>query len=253
MAGEPKILYIDIETAPNTVYTWDLYEQNAIRVVRDWYVLMVGFRWAHKGKTQCYTLPDFKLYKKDHKNDRDLINAVWDLFNEADVIVAHNGDRFDIRKLNARFLVHGLTPPSPYKTADTKKIAKAVAGFSSNKLDDLARQLGLKRKKDPGNFDTWEGCMAFPLHRPSWKHMKEYCMQDVDVLYDVHQVLKSWARTFPNLGNIVGEDGLCPRCASDKLQKRGIGPVGGGVAQRYQCMKCFGWSHGPVHRINTIR
>jgi DNA polymerase III epsilon subunit-like protein len=81
-------------------------------------MLSWSFKWLD-GKHITKGLCDYKTFKKDKTNDKELVTELWELFNEADILIAHNGDRFDRRKSNTRFLKHHLTPPQPYQTIDT--------------------------------------------------------------------------------------------------------------------------------------
>ena len=140
-------------------------------------VLPVG---AREQDTHVTSLVDFpSAYKKDPENDSSLVKALWDLIDEADVVIAHNGDKFDMRKANARFVAHGLGPASPVKQVDTLKVARRYFMFNSNKLDHLGAHLGLGRKVDTGGFETWAGCMRGDMK--FWKRMTKYAKQDVDL------------------------------------------------------------------------
>src|SRR3990167_2337131 len=119
-----KILLYDIENSPSLGWVWQKWETNVIDFDKEWYMLSFAFKWLGDKSVKSYALPDFKGYNKDKTNDRQLVEKLHELISEADMIVHHNGDRHDIRKSNARFLYHGLTPPPPYKTIDTKKVAK---------------------------------------------------------------------------------------------------------------------------------
>ena len=155
-----KILYYDIETAPNLSYVWGHFEQNVIEHEREWYLLCVSYRWEHESKTQVCALVDFPdTYAKDPENDLHVAKKLWDLLDEADIVIAHNGDRFDMRKANARFVYHNLGPVSPVKQIDTLKTARRYFMFNSNKLDNLGKHLGVGAKVDTGGFTTWAGCM----------------------------------------------------------------------------------------------
>ena len=132
--NKAKILLFDIETAPNLGYVWGKWEQDVIEFDRQWYMLCFCAKWLGDKKVMTHALPDFSLYKKDPENDKELVKKLWELFNEADIIIAHNGDEFDIKKSNARFIYHGFTPNPHYKTIDTKKIAKKYFSFNENNL-----------------------------------------------------------------------------------------------------------------------
>lgn len=244
-----RILLMDLETAPNRAWIWGKYEQNALGFDKEWYVLCYAYKWLGDKTTRAVSLPDFKkLYKKDPEYDARLMQELWDLLDEADIVIAHNGDQFDIKKANARFIAHGLQPPSPYKTIDTLKVARKHFKFNSNKLNDLGKHLGVGEKVETGGFKLWEGCMEGDL--TSWKKMVKYNKQDVELLEKVYLKLRPWMTNHPNM-NIVDETvGACPICSSTKIQKRGFSPTRVGKKQRYQCTACGGWSTGKSVKTN---
>jgi len=245
-----KILLFDIETMANLAWVWGKYEQNVIDYEMEWYMLCFAYKWLGEKQTHVVGLPDFSSYKKNKEDDKKLITALWDLFNEADVIVAHNGDAFDIKKANARFLYHGLTPPEGYKTVDTKLVAKRYFQFNSNKLDDLGQLLGLGRKIDTGGFELWKGCALGDM--ASWKKMMNYNKQDVVLLEKVYLKLLPWMVNHPNLNLLNGTLCSCSNCASTNLQKRGFSITRTAKRQRYQCMDCGAWNLGKSESVKEL-
>lgn len=241
-----KILVFDIETAPNLAYVWGKYEQNVIDYEKEWYMLSFAYKWLGEKTVHVKSLPDYKLYAKDKTNDKALVVELHKLFNEADVIIAHNGDQFDIKKSNARFLVHGLQAPSSYKTIDTKKVAKRYFNFNSNKLDDLGNILGLGRKVDTGGFELWLGCMSGDMK--SWAKMCKYNKQDVVLLEAVYLKMRGWITGHPNLNVTEGTAHNCPNCHSERLHARGYMVTRVNRYQRYQCQDCGAWSKGTLIR-----
>lgn len=237
--SEPRVLLIDIETAPLVGYAWSKWETNIIDTIKDFYILSFAYKWIDDKKVRSLALPDFPLYKKDPENDLQLCHNIWPLLNQADIVVAHNGDSFDIKKINARFLVHGTLIPSPYKTIDTKKIAKKYFKFDSNKLDELGRQLGIGRKMQHGGFELWKGCMSGDTK--SWKTMVEYNKQDVELLEKVFLKLRPWMNNFPV---VRSENGDCRNCEGSHLQKRGFSFTRTSKIQRLQCQDCGAWNLG---------
>lgn len=201
------------------------------------------------GKHLTKGLIDYPGYEKDREDDRALVTDLWGLFNEADILVGQNSDRFDIRKANARFAELGLPPPEPYRTVDTLKIAKKHFAFSSNSLNDLAQRLGVGKKVKTGGFDLWKACYAGDPK--AWKLMKKYNRHDVVILSRVYERLRPWASTHPNLGVLSGKSG-CPKCGEGVLHKRGFGISGAGRYQRFQCSKCGSWSKGTAQRVTTV-
>lgn len=238
MNKEHKILFLDIETSPNLGYSWGKWEQNIIEFKEDWHILSFSVKWLGEKNTEVYGLPDFIGYNKNKRDDKKLCEKLWKYFDEADVIVAHNGNAFDIKKSNARFVINGLTPPSPYKTIDTKLVAKKYFKFDSNSLNDLARQLGLGAKLKTGGFDLWLECMAGV--KTSWKKMCDYNKQDVILLEKVYLALRSWINNHPRTSD-EPINTVCPNCNGTKLQKRGVTRNKVATQQRWFCKSCGSW------------
>lgn len=231
-----RVVLIDIETSPHVVYTWGKYEQNAIKQIRGWELLSFAYKDLGRGKVKCIARPDFK-----DKTDRALVKEAWKILDAADVLIAHNGDKFDASKLRAKFVAHELPPPRPFKTIDTKKIAKAYFGFYSNSLNDIARDLGLGEKIETGGFELWEGCMSGDAR--AWAKMRRYNAHDVTLLERVYLKLRSWHPSHPNLAllDIAGDNADCPVCASDKVQRRGYQVLRLRRTARLHCQGCGHW------------
>jgi hypothetical protein len=240
-----KILLFDIETAPNLGYTWGKYEQNIVEFQRNWYLLCFAYKWLDEKQTHVVALPDFKLFKRDKENDKHVTKALWDLFNEADIIIAHNGNSFDIKKCNTQFLMHGLVPPSPSKYIDTKLVAKRYFKFDSNKLDDLGEYLGVGRKVNTGGFELWKGCMRGDVN--AWRKMRQYNKQDVVLLEKIYLKMRGWIDTHPHVRVFLDARGKCAPCGSSKIIKRGFGISGKAKrVQRLQCQDCGAWTQVPI-------
>lgn len=243
---ELKILLLDIETAPSLGWVWGKYEQDVIEFDQEWFMLCFTAKWVGSNKTITAALPDFAEYQKNPMDDKELMRKLWDLVDEADIIVAHNGDSFDIKKMNSRFIINGLTPPSPYRTIDTRKISKKYFGFNSNKLDDLGKTLGLGAKLTTGGFKLWKDCMEGKSE--AWKKMKAYNKQDVLLLEQIYLKLRPWFKTHPNIGINVDKQ-ACHVCGSVNTQKRGYNYAKTSRYQRICCTDCGAWSQIGVVKI----
>lgn len=244
-----KIAFFDIETSPNLVYTWGVWEQDVIKVVKDWTIIAFAVKYLGERGVRTYCLADFPGYRKNKEDDSRLVKKLWEEFNNADILVAHNGDNFDIKKANTRFMVHGLPVPQPYKTIDTKKMAKSQGAFDSNKLDELARQLELPRKVSTGGFWLWEACMAGDPK--AWAKMKKYNAQDVVVLEKLYLKLRPWSKSHPSVTVYGGIPNACPRCGGTHLQRRGYTYTSVGKREKYQCTGCGAWGSGRFERTGT--
>jgi hypothetical protein len=245
MKTQSKIAFVDIETAPSLGWVWQKWEANVIDFKKDWYMLSFAVKWAHENKVKTYGLIDYPGYQKDKENDKKLVEDLWRVFDEADILIAHNGDSFDIVKANTRFILHKLEPPSPYKTVDTLKIARKVFKFDSNKLDDLGHYFGIGRKLPHTGFHLWQGCMLGD--KKSWDLMKRYNGHDVILLEKLYYLIRSWAVTHPNVNR--GDLEACPKCGSKHVQRRGFSYTLLRQKQRWQCQNCFGWWEGSARKV----
>jgi uncharacterized protein YprB with RNaseH-like and TPR domain len=242
-----KILFLDIETAPSLGWVWGKWQQNVIDFKKDWYILSYAYKWAHENEIKVIGLIDLPGYKRHAENDKALAKTLWKLLDEADIVIAQNGDGFDVPKINTRFLIHDLQPPSPYKTVDTLKIARKVFAFDSNKLDDLGHYLNIGRKLPHTGFHLWKGCMTGDPE--AWKLMKEYNAHDIDLLEKLYYKVRAWDKNHPqvNKGQIANE--ACPKCSSDHVQKRGFSYTQLRKKQRYQCLNCTTWYEGSAKKV----
>ncbi len=244
ISSKPKVLLLDIETAPLQAYVWGMWKNDIYsdQLISDWYCLCWVAKWL--GKPKIYWSSSQHL---DGEDDKWTMETLWSLLDEADVVIAHNGKRFDIPKINTRFLVNGIGPPSPYKQIDTLTAARGAFGFSSNRLDFLAQALGLGAKLKT-SFDLWSGCLAGEAQ--SWKKMVRYNKHDVKLLEEVYLKMRPWIKSHPNLGiHTPLVTPTCPRCGSRELVKNGTVRTNASVFQQYVCKECGGYSRD---RVSTL-
>lgn len=226
----PRILYFDIETFPLLSHTWNKFVDGpVVAIERDWSIASVAWKWDHMRGVRG-------LDCRDHvHDDTKVIEQMWRLFDEADVVIGHNGDRFDIRKVQARMLLLGLEPPSPFQSIDTLKVVKRHFNLTSNRLGDVCHALGIGDKTPTGGFELWLGCLENDWR--AWDKMMRYNKQDVRLLPLLYERLRPWISNHPVLHN----DG-CPKCGSLAIQRRGQGRLKSGRSYvQYQCQDCKGY------------
>ena len=215
-------------------FFWDKpWETNIIHVVKQWQILSFSAKWLGE-KVETHI---------NHKTDRVLLKKVWKLLDEAEIVVAHNGDSFDIRKINARFLYHSMIPPSPYRTIDTLKISRKYFGLLSHKQDDIGEFIGTGRKIKVDK-QLWLDCIAGD--KKALNLMKAYNAQDVVLLEKNYLRFRPWIKNHPNLDN-YSEKTICPKCGSDKLHRRGHAANNTTKYLRMQCQNCKGWCRSPLN------
>lgn len=230
-----KVLLFDIETAPLITYLWRRSQQypSPKMLLEDWYVINWAAKWLFEDEIiSGVCTPE----ESKNRDDKRIVKKLWHLLDEADIVIAHYGDRFDIRMMNGRFLKYGLNLPMPYKSIDTKKFASKKMDLPSHSLDYIATYLGLENKHST-TFDLWIRCMEGD--EPSLKYMDKYCRQDVKVLEDVYLKLRPFIQPHPNLGMYIEENKkTCPSCASTKLKKEGQYATTVNLYDAYRCQDC---------------
>jgi hypothetical protein len=247
-----RILLLDLETSPYIALSWGKYDQNIPAFLQESKIIAFGWKWLHEKETYVLGLPDMKGYKPGIFNvdDKPLVKKLAEIMDKADLVIAHNGDSFDIKVVNTRMLVHGLEPNHPLTSIDTKLVSKGHFRFPSNKLDDIARTMGIGRKRPHTGIDMWIDCLAGDM--AAWKMMKLYNKQDVVLLEQAYLKMRPWMKTHPNM-NVYQDTKLCCRaCGGEDLQMRGFSYTPTGKRQRYQCRKCYHYSVGPVIPLKPI-
>jgi len=242
METPARILFLDIETVPNLGWVWGKWQQNVIQFEKNWHLLSFAYKWANEKEIVVKGLVDYPNYEKDKEDDKALMKDLWEVLNEADIVIAHNGKTFDVPKINTRFVSHGFPPTKPYKIIDTLRIAQKVFAFDSNKLDDLARYLGIGKKIPHTGFHLWHGCMIGD--RKSWKLMLEYNKHDVSLLEQLYYQIRAWDQRPPQVNKGETVEVACPRCSSHRIQRRGYSYTALCRKQRFQCTNCSGWFEG---------
>lgn len=231
----PNILILDIETSPILGNVWTLWNNNLglNQVRKDWHVMSWSAKWYREDEVMY----EDQRNAKNIENDKKILKPLWKLLDKADIVVTHNGKAFDIKKLNARFILNGMQPPSSFRNIDTKLVAKKHFGFTSNKLAYLTDKLCTKYKKlSHGKFpgqELWTQCQRGNLE--AWEEMKVYNEYDVLSLEELYEVMLPWDDTI-NF-TIYFEDDRCS-CGSTNIKKNGIYYTNSTKYQKYKCGDC---------------
>ena len=243
---EQRTLVLDIETSPMSVYTFGLKDQNIglNQIQRDWYVLAWSAKWLNSPAS------DIMYYDTRNRKwgeDKQILMKLWKLLDEADIVITQYGSGFDCPRLNTRFIMHGMKPPSPYKHLDTYRIVKNVARFTSNKLEYLTDKLctrykKLSHKKYPG-MTLWTECLDG--NRSAWEEMKKYNIHDVLSTEELYNKIKAWTpERMPKPFKEGGQS--CGVCGKRSLEKRGFSTQKSARYQRYQCQSCGSWTREKI-------
>jgi hypothetical protein len=235
----PKVLLVDVETKPLLGYLWAMFDQNLAinQIHNDTSILSFSAKWLGA--------PDSEIIYMDQRghrnleNDKTLVKVLWKLLDNADVVVGQNSKRFDVKRINARFIVHGMTPPSSFKQIDTMLLARKHFAFTSNKLEYLTNLLCVKHKKSThkkfSGFELWKGCMEGNLD--AWNEMESYNKKDVLSLEELYTKLIPWDNSVNfNLYSDTTEN-VC-KCGSKKFKRNGFFYTEKSKFQRFKCSAC---------------
>lgn len=228
-----KILFLDIETAPSTVFVWGLFKQNVQlnQIVEPGYTLCWAAKWMDSKEIMFRSVQD---------GVGVMLQQIYDLLEESDAVVHYNGQKFDIPTLNGEFVKMGLTPPSSYHQIDLLRTARSQFRLTSNKLDFVAQHLGLGSKVKHKGMDLWRECMDGD--EKSWRQMERYNKQDVRLLPKLYKRLLPWIKRHPNHA-LYGDMNrpVCTNCGSGRVLRRGFYNSQTQRYRRYQCKDCGSW------------
>lgn len=210
-----KILLLDIETARMIMGAWHLGKQRLgyDQVIKDWFMLGWSAKWLFEDKTYSAFVNGREAIERD---DCRISKELWLLMNDADIIISHNGNQFDLKKITTRFIVNKIAPPTPFLSLDTFQIAKKQFGFSSNALNYLGKLL-LSKEKLHTDYELWIKCENGDDEALSY--MDSYCQQDVLLLEEVYLELRPYIKSHPNVGLLMDStEPRCPNCGSTNIQ-----------------------------------
>lgn len=252
MSNPPRILLWDIESSLNRGYFFSLFKEITTPDVisHERHIISIAYKWLGDKKGKVLSIADFPGYAKDPRSDKELLKAFAPIWEQADYAIAHYGDGFDVKFVQGRCLLNGLPPMAIVPTIDTYKLAKRHFLLNSNKLDYLAKQLGLEGKHKMGMSD-WikieEGSLISRM--AAVKKMANYNLNDVDVLEAVWKILQPYVQSKINMNLFSNkEKHVCSSCGSDRIQKRGRVANKVTIYQRLFCKACRGWSMAKMEK-----
>ena len=197
----------DIETSPNVGYFWQPGYKVFIspeNIIRERAIICICYKWEDERDVQYLTW--------DKGDDKKLIESFAEIIKEADELVAHNGDRFDLKWYNGRHLIHGLDPIPQSKTIDTLKIAKKYFRLNSNKLDYISNLI-LGEGKIDVPFSLWDRVMD--NEKSALDEMVRYCKKDVLLLERVYERLAAYDTPKTHVGVMMGRPRwTCKHCGA---------------------------------------
>ena len=152
------------------------------------------------------------------RNDSRLVEALYDVYEEADAVVMHNAKKFDHKVIQTRGLFWTEQMLPVVKVIDTLQIAKSKLRLPSNRLDSIGEYFGLGRKTKTEGIRLWAKVQEGDT--VAMQSMVEYCKQDVNLLNDVYLRLRALGTsgTMFNASHYLEDNEVhCKVCASTNL------------------------------------
>jgi hypothetical protein len=247
--SKPRVILWDIETVGNVLHAHSLRTDGSPiyygNILSERYIVCGSWKELSTGKAKSVSVldnPASLVGTYDFKDDYYVVKKLHEVLSGVDAIIHHHGDRFDLPRLNARIIYHGLTPLPPIVTIDTLKLARKTFDFNSNRLDYLGRFLGVGNKIKTDN-DLWLECLRGD--EKAIRRMVKYNVQDVLLLERVYNKLAPYVPARINRA-LYGSMVTCPNCGVNDVQRRGDALTKGGLKPRYSCNACSSWSTGSI-------
>jgi len=232
-----KILLLDIETSPHL--SWH-FQRRKVTIPRkhteqESRIICWAAKWYGQKTIHCRAAWD--------ESFEEMMERLWALMDEADVIVGFNSKKFDVRRINSEFLRMGISQPSPYDQVDLyREITKHFA-FSANRLDDILEELGMETKYSNSGMDLWVNVMHGDVSARA--EMKRYNKQDVKVTEELYDRIKGWITTHPNWGLFIDDENpVCTNCGSSHVIKHKERRTRTRRYTQYQCQDCGAYARG---------
>lgn len=229
---KPRVLFYDVETTPLRAYIWrtgkQYVDQSSIVNGDRTKIICIAYKWEHEKKVHALTW-DIKKQNCDK-----IIEEFSKIVEKADVAIAHNGDKFDVRQINTQRLLAKQKPIAWPTTEDSLKQLRQTFYFPSYKLDYVARLL-LQNSKSPMTFKDWLDIVE-RKDKKAQKKMVKYCKRDVQLLADTYKILQPFLK--PKVNRAILSNGKCISCGSSRVHSKGTTTLRSGIYPRYQCQSC---------------
>jgi Exonuclease len=210
----PKILVFDIEESKALMRLYDTGRQYVSwrSIEKEKYITGWAAKWLFDNEVMSSFVTSKEAKNRDEKR---VVKGIHKLLDKAHVVIAHNGDGFDLKELTPRFVKYGLSPCNRYTTIDTLKKSRQVFRLPSHSLAYLLKYFGLETQKlKRGDTDAAEDGDKDALLED-----ENYCRHDVMGLEELYMLMRPYMKTHPSLSHYLDMyqplgkgDKRCPRC-----------------------------------------
>ena len=208
-------LFFDIETTPIPVWVWRLHDKSNAHISHKniipgfpYGIISICWKWAGTRRVNGWAWDE-------RQSDKEMLQEFIPILDEADEIVFHNGNRFDIPWVRGRAIFHRLPMRPNYVTNDTLTKSRAKFWFPSHRLDYEGNHL-LNDEKLPTNMKLWTAIVEDQCSA-SLAKMVRYCKQDVRLLEGVFDVMAPYIEPVFSVAKRICD---CPECGSARTVVR---------------------------------
>lgn len=245
-----KRLFFDIETSPNIGYFWRTGYRLRIgpeNIIGERKIICASWKWEGEDEVHSITWKKnpkgLKGLMKDDK-DKRVVKKIAKLLNEADEVVGHNGDKFDINWVRGRCIQFEIPLTPRIICQDTYKLARRYLNINNYKLDYIAQYLNIGQKLETGGFDLWVETVEG--NNEALETMVKYCEQDVLLLEKVWNRMQPYV---PAKSHTTGRPSECPECGSENVHIHKRRRTASGYKKiQFKCKDC-----GKYHSIAESR
>lgn len=215
------------------VTTWNVGYKQTIdysNIIKERAIICICYKWEGEKKVRSLTW--------DHKqNDKTMLQEFVKIAAEADEMIGHNGDKFDLAWIRTRCAFHRISMFPKYITVDTLKVSRSKFRFNSNRLDYIAKFLGVGAKIKT-DYGLWKDVLSGSER--ALNKMVKYCKGDVLILEKVYEVMRTHIEPKQNYSALYNSHKQgCPECGSDNLRANGTRATLTGIIKRqYFCIDC---------------
>lgn len=265
-----RILIYDIETCfAIGLFFGRRYEVNIAKIIKDEHLFGFAYQWLGEKKIHTNYIWDYPGFDKPLKpkvmNLEGFLAALeervrtyeakvvqhWaDRVKEADILIGHNSDSFDYRQMHGRIMQHKLNPIPKPQQVDTKKLAKRLGYYESNKLDDLSKRFKNGGKLSHEGIELWWKCLNNDIK--ARKHMVKYNKVDVEKTTKLYLDFRPYDERHPNMKQIAGRPTDCAvsGCIDPGFTAEGLKHTKTASYQRWKCKRCKSYQpYGPKDKV----
>jgi len=254
-----KVLILDIELSKAIYYSFPSFRPVKLNLkdkIQGQFIISAAWRWWGEEEIKLVSvLDDKRRFKRDFSDDYHVVNELCEVVKEADILVGHNSDGFDVKHLSFMAYKHDLPPLPHLNSIDTLKQARRRFKNDSLSMDEIAKIRQLTHKTDvPNKNQVWnDASSGCPI---AIQTIADYNIDDIDVQTEMFDDMLPWMINHPVLHLLEGEASkgmVCGACGEvEDLQKRGFAYNKQRTTkyQRFVCNTCNHW--GVDKSINML-